>query len=142
MDFAEQYGPWAIVAGASEGVGSAFAEEVARRGSNVVLLARRRRVLEEIADRIYSASPAIQVHVLAIDLAQPDAELLIKATGDLEVGLLMYNAGADVNYKPFLDSPAAVALGTIQRNCVVPTELCHHYGTGMVAYTMVHFGTI
>jgi short-subunit dehydrogenase len=134
VDFAQRYGPWAIVAGASEGVGSAFAEEVARRGCNVVLLARRRHVLREIADRISTASPGIQVRVLAIDLAEPDAaEAVIDATADLEVGLLMYNAGADANYKPFLDLPAAAALGMIQRNCMVPTELCHHYGKTMVA---------
>ena len=134
MDFAERYGPWAIVAGASEGVGSAFAEEAARRGSNVVLLARRRQVLDNIADKISSASPGIQVRVLATDLAEPDAAAsVIEATADLDVGLLMCNAGADANYKPFLDLPATAALGMIQRNCVVPTELCHHYGATMVA---------
>ena len=133
MDFAERYGPWAIVAGASEGVGSAFAEEVARRGSNVVLLARRRHVLDEIAERICSASPGIQVRILATDLAEPGAAAsVIAATADLDVGLLMYNAGADANYKAFLDLPASAALGMIQRNCVVPTELCHHYGATMV----------
>lgn len=134
MDFAERYGPWAIVAGASEGVGSAFAEEVAGRGCNVVLLARRPWVLGEIADRIRLSSPGVQVRVVAVDLAERGAAAsVIEATADLEVGLLMYNAGADANYQPFLDLPVVEALGMIQRNCMVPTELCHHYGAMMVA---------
>lgn len=133
MEFAERYGPWAIVAGASEGVGSAFAEAVARRGCNVVLLARREHVLDEIADGIRSVSPGAQVRPLAVDLAEKGAPAsVLEATADLEIGLLMYNAGADANYRPFLDVPAATALGMIQRNCVVPAELCHHYGAAMV----------
>lgn len=133
MDFAERYGPWVIVAGASEGVGSAFSEAVARQGGNVVLLARRQHVLEDIANGIRSTCPDIQVRVLAVDLSARDAAAsVIEATKDIDVGLLMYNAGADANYKPFLDSRAADALAMIQRNCVVPTELCHHYGAAMV----------
>jgi short-subunit dehydrogenase len=134
MDFADRYGPWAIVAGASEGVGSEFAREVARRGCNVVLLARRQHVLEEIADGIRAMSSGTQVRALAVDLAASDAAAtVIEATADLDVGLLMYNAGADANYKPFLELPVTAALGMIQRNCGVPTELCHHYGAAMVA---------
>ncbi len=133
MEFAERYGPWAIVAGASEGVGSAFAEAVARRGCNVVLLARREHVLDEIADGIRSVSPGAHVRRLAVDLAEPGAAAsVLEATAHLEIGLLMYNAGADANYKPFLDLPVAAALGMIQRNCMVPAELCHHYGAAMV----------
>ena len=52
MSFASTYGPWAVVAGASDGVGEAFAHEVARRGLDVVLIARRRPLLESIAERI------------------------------------------------------------------------------------------
>jgi short-subunit dehydrogenase len=133
MEFVETYGPWAVIAGASEGVGSAFAEEVARRGCNVVLLARRRPVLEDIAERIRAASPETEVRVLPLDLAEPDAATaVIEATADLDVGLLMYNAGADPNYKPFIDLPVSAALGMVHRNCMVPTELCHHYGAAMV----------
>ncbi len=49
MTFAEHYGPWALVAGASEGVGAAFAEGLAERGVDVVLLARRKAVLDDVA---------------------------------------------------------------------------------------------
>ena len=50
--FADRYGPWALVAGASEGVGAAYARAMAERGLNVVLLARRQTVLDELADAI------------------------------------------------------------------------------------------
>jgi uncharacterized protein len=49
MDFTQKYGPWALVAGTSDGVGSAVAEELARRGLNVVRRARRQAVLESVA---------------------------------------------------------------------------------------------
>ena len=55
------------------------------------------------------------------------------ATADLEVGLLMYCAGADPRYEPFLAQPVDTALAMLHRNCVVPTQLCHHFGAAMVA---------
>src|SRR5262249_41647337 len=56
MPFAERYGPWAVVAGASEGVGEGFARAVAERGVNVVLLARRQDVLDDVAASIREAA--------------------------------------------------------------------------------------
>src|SRR3954468_17658207 len=52
MNFAERYGPWALVAGASEGLGAAFATELAGRGLNLILIARRRQALAELAARL------------------------------------------------------------------------------------------
>jgi short-subunit dehydrogenase len=132
MIFAKRYGPWAVVAGASEGVGSAFALAIAQRGVNVVLLARRQVALDDVAARIRSES-GVEARVVALDLAEPDAcARVVDATRDLDVGLLMYCAGADANYQPFLANPVDVALAMLHRNCVVPTQLCHHYGGPMV----------
>ena len=132
MSFVERYGPWAIVAGASEGVGAAFAEEVARRGCNVVLLARREEVLDEVAARIRTAT-GVEARPVALDLSRPDAaDLVIGATADIEVGLLMYNAGADAHYQHFLTYDLDTARDMIRRNCQAPTELCHHYAGAMV----------
>ena len=55
------------------------------------------------------------------------------ATQDLEVGLLMYCAGADPSYRPFLAEPVESALSMVQRNCVRPVELCHHFAGPMAA---------
>ncbi|MBV9952735.1 MAG: SDR family NAD(P)-dependent oxidoreductase [Acidimicrobiia bacterium] len=132
MDFAARYGPWAVVAGASEGVGSAFAAKVAARGVNVVLLARRQAVLDEVAAQI-TANTGADVRTVAVDLAEPTAMgVVADATADLEVGLLMYNAGADAHYRPFLAEPVDTALAMVQRNCVVPAQMCHHFAPGMV----------
>ena len=132
MTFAEKYGPWAVVAGASDGVGAAFAEGLAERGVNVVLVSRRQAVLDEVAAGI-SSRTGVQTRTLAIDLAQPGATVTITdATKDLEVGCLVYCAGADDNFRPFLASPIETAEAMVVRNCVVPMQLCHHFAPAMV----------
>lgn len=131
QDFAASYGPWALIAGASEGVGAAFARAVAQRGVNVVLLARRQTVLDEVAADIRTQT-GVEARTLAVDLAEPSAAATVaEATADLEIGLLMYNAGADPTYAPFLTTELAAAESLIHRNCVVPTQLCHHFGPAM-----------
>jgi len=132
MTFATKYGPWALVAGASDGVGAAFANGLAERGVNVVLLARRQAVLDQVAADIESRTSA-QTRTLAIDLAQPEAATAVaEATADLEIGLLVYCAGADPNYQPFLANPIDAAEALVQRNCMVPMQLCHHFAPAMV----------
>src|ERR1700738_710415 len=85
VKFAAKYGPWALVAGASDGIGAAFAEGLAERGVNVVLLSRRQGVLDEVAAGITERTGG-QTRTLAIDLAQPGATVAITAaTKDLEV---------------------------------------------------------
>lgn len=131
--FADRYGPWALVAGASDGVGAAFAAELARRGVNLVLVARRETVLADVAERI-RAETGVETRTLAIDLALDDATVQIAAaTADVEVGFLVYCAGADPHYTPFLDSPLSAAEAMVQRNCLTPMRLCHHFAAPMVA---------
>lgn len=132
MTFAEKYGPWAVVAGASDGVGAAFAEEIARRGVNVVLLARRQAALDEVAAGI-STRTGVQTRTLTVDLAEAGAAASIAdATADLDVGFLVYCAGADPNFEPFLANPVSTAEAMIHRNCTVPAQLCHHFAQPMV----------
>ncbi len=132
MTFASKYGPWALVAGASDGVGAAFAMGLAERGVNVVLLARRQQVLDQVAAEIGSKTSA-QTRTLALDLARPDATAAIaEATGDLEIGFLVYCAGADPNYQPFLSNSIAAAEAMVLRNCMVPMQLCHRFAQPMV----------
>jgi short-subunit dehydrogenase len=132
MTFAAKYGPWALVAGASDGVGAAFAEGLAERGLDVVLLARRQAVLDEVATGI-SARTGVETCTLAIDLAEPDATAKIAdATKDLQIGFLVYCAGADPNFEPFLANPIETAEAMVQRNCIVPMQLCHHFAPAMV----------
>src|SRR5215475_5412023 len=131
VEFAGRYGPWALVAGASEGVGACFAREVARRGVNVMLLARRQHVLDDLAASI-AGETGVEARPVAIDLAAADAMArVVDATEGLDVGLLMYCAGADPNYSHFLGQPAATAKAMVHRNCVVPLEMCHHFAPPM-----------
>jgi uncharacterized protein len=132
VTFAEKYGPWALVAGASDGVGAAFAEGLAARGVNVVLVARRQAKLDEVAAGIADHTDA-QTRTLAVDLAEHDATAAIAAaTDDLDIGFLVYCAGADPNFEPFLANPIETAEAMVHRNCVVPMQLCHHFAPAMV----------
>ena len=89
MTFAAKYGPWALVAGASDGVGAAFAEGLAERGVNVVLLARRQAVLDEVAAGIADRT-GVETRTLAVDLAEHDAASQVAdATDDLDIGFLV-----------------------------------------------------
>ena len=120
MSFAERYGPWAVVAGASEGVGAGFAAAVAARGVNVVLVARRQGVLDDVAAGIRGEA-GVETRTVSLDLERLDAAAaLVDATAGLDVGLLVYNAGADPIYARFLSQPADTATAMVHRNCVVP----------------------
>ena len=91
-DFPTRYGNWAVVAGASVGLGAAFAAELARRGMHLLLIARREQVLRSVADRL-RRDHGIEIRVLVLDLASPKlAETLSNATADFEVGVIVYNA--------------------------------------------------
>jgi short-subunit dehydrogenase len=90
--FAAKYGPWAVVAGASEGLGAAFAEQLAARGLNLVLLARRADLLSQLSARLRAGND-VEIRAHACDLAQSDlASVLEDATKQLEVGVAIYNA--------------------------------------------------
>ena len=130
-DFAARYGPWALIAGASDGVGAAFAEALAQRGLDVVLLARRQAALDQVAAGIADRTGA-QTRTLAIDLTDPEASVAIAAaTDDLEIGFLVYCAGADPDFAPFLSQPVGAAEAMVRRNCLVPVQLCHHFAAPM-----------
>ncbi|MEU6379146.1 SDR family NAD(P)-dependent oxidoreductase [Streptomyces sp. NPDC046909] len=133
MSFAERYGPWALVLGGSEGVGAAYARAMAERGLKVCLLARRQEKLDEVAADIRGHTGA-EVRTAAVDLSLPDATAdVVKAVDGLDVGMVMYCAGADPNYQPFLAGPVEIAQPLIHRNCVVPMQICHHFAAPMVA---------
>lgn len=129
----ERYGPWAIVAGASEGIGAAFSRRLASRGVDLVLIARRQAPLVALADDI-ARTYGVTTRVLSLDLSAVGAEAsLFEATAELEVGLVVYNAGGDDNGDVhFLDVDPDVWAAMVRRNCLVPMLAVHHYGTPMV----------
>jgi short-subunit dehydrogenase len=129
--FKERYGRWAIVAGASEGVGASAAEELAARGLDLLLIARSEPRLNASAAEIRSRH-TVEVRTLALDLTAPDAtQRILAATAGLEVGLLFYNAGAVHNSDLFLDQPIELPLRMIALNCTTPLALSHALAPAM-----------
>ena len=97
MTLMDRYGEWALVAGASEGLGEAWGRGLARAGLNVVLVARRQDPLEEVATRIREDF-AVEARIEVLDLATPElAWRLEKLDDELALGVSVYNAG----YAPF-----------------------------------------
>jgi len=128
--FQSCYGPWAIVAGASAGLGAAFAEQIAEQRLNLLLVARRQELLEPLAARLAAASGA-QARTLVLDLAGEDAAERVAAAADgLEVGLLVYNAAYSA-IGPFLDRPLDDHLRELATNCRTPLALAHTFGQPM-----------
>lgn len=125
-----QYGPWAVIAGGSEGVGAEFAFLLARAGINLVLIARKPGPLRATADRCRELGA--EVRELAVDLTAPDCVgQIASATADLDVGLLIYNAGANTHSAEFLDGDLAAFQQVIDLNVTTPLGLVHHFAAPM-----------
>lgn len=125
-DFAGRYGPWALVTGASSGIGLAFAEELAERGLNLVLTARRTGRLETLAARLGEAH-GTRSRIITADLSDPNAPTaILEATADLDIGLLVSNAG--FNIKGAFDAKDAGAMAKMLTvNCHAPMQLAHGF---------------
>jgi short-subunit dehydrogenase len=130
-DFAARYGSWGIVAGASEGLGAAYAEELAARGLNLILIARRLEVLDSLAlqlNRKYN----LQIKSIVLDLSASDAaERIFRDTKDLEVGLLVYNAAFSA-IGPFLQRPFEDHLKEVHTNAFTPLNLIYRLAPQML----------
>jgi short-subunit dehydrogenase len=130
MTFKERYGPWALVTGASAGIGAEFARQLAGIGINLVLVARRKQRLDDLARQLESVS-GIRVQTIAADLARPDfLPALVAALGSLEIGLLVNNAGFGVAGE-FLDHALEKELALLDVNCRAPLALTHVIGRQM-----------
>ncbi|HEX2991868.1 MAG TPA: SDR family NAD(P)-dependent oxidoreductase [Anaerolineales bacterium] len=124
MKFAERYGSWAVVAGASEGLGAEYACQLASRGLNLVLVARRRELLQSLATRL-TAKYGIRTKLLALDLSAPDAaEQIVQKTMDIDLGLLVYNAAYSA-VGPFLDRSMDEHLREVHTNIHSPLKLVY-----------------
>lgn len=131
MSFRERYGPWALVAGASDGIGEAFARRIAERGVHVLLLARREALLGRLAEEI-RARHRVEARPLVADLTAGDLDARVEeATRGLELGLLVYNAGAVHGVGAFHERPLEHAQQLVALNCTGPVLLAHRLGGPM-----------
>lgn len=124
------YGPWALIAGGSEGVGAEFAALLAASGVNLVLVARKPAPLDDTATRCRELG--VEVRTVALDLTDPRAlDRIIADTTGVEVGLLIYNAGSNTCSEQFLDAPMGDVAAVIDLNVTTMLALIRHYGAAM-----------
>jgi short-subunit dehydrogenase len=120
-----------LIAGASEGTGASFARQVAQQGLNLLLVARREGPLNALAGEIRAAC-GVQCITATIDLAGHDAaDRMHESAGNREIGLLIFNAGADPNGSMFLDNDLANWDTLVMRNVVTVMRACHHFARPM-----------
>ncbi len=121
-EFAAQYGPVALVTGASSGIGRSFAELLAHKGLDLVLVARRKDRLEKMASD-FEQEHGIRVTVCQVDLSDPAGpQQVLDATGSLDIGLLISNAGFGVKGAHGDNDPDAMS-EMLMVNCHAPMLL-------------------
>jgi len=131
MLFKERYGNTALIAGASEGLGAAYAHALAARGLDLVLLARRKGLLEETAEQI-SKQYGVKVLPVVCDLAAADAlEKVRSEVGDVNISFLVYNAAMSY-IGPFLSTGISTHTDIASVNMLTQLKMLHYFGGKMV----------
>jgi len=131
MSFEEKYGDTALIAGASEGIGAAFAHALAARGMNLILVARRKEPLEKTASEIEKQF-GVSVQPVICDLAEPNAlEQILKAIGNQSISFLVCNAALSP-IGPFLKLSEAELMKVASVNMLTPIKMVRHFGERMV----------
>ena len=130
MTFVERYGPWALVTGASAGIGAEFARQLSEKGLNLVLVARRRQRLEDLARDLESRNK-VQVRIVTVDLSQSDfLPTILSVTNSIEIGLLVNNAGFCLAGH-LIEHELEKELQLLDVNCRAPLVLTHVFGRQM-----------
>lgn len=130
--FLRQYGSWAVVTGASDGIGREFAQVLAENGFNLVLCARREERLQSLA-AILQRDYGIDCEIVAADLSQPEGiARLHRLADEHDVGLLIASAGFGTSGW-FLDGELANEQQMLSVNCAAVLEQCLHYSKKFAA---------
>lgn len=132
-DFRNRYGAWALITGASSGLGTEFARQLAAQKIDLVLVARRRDRLNELATAL-KVEHGIQVKVAALDLGKPNfMATLRKQTAGLNIGLVINNAGFGTAGE-FMENSLERELQMLDVNCRAPLIIAHEYGKLMASH--------
>jgi len=126
-DLRSKYGDYAIVTGASAGIGEQFTRQLAAKGMNVVMVARRKDRLDALANEIVHQHGTL-AEVVELDLIVEGAvDELVRRTAHLDIGMVIANAG---NYAagPFLSNDLGGEVDVLTLNATVPMELTHRFG--------------
>jgi short-subunit dehydrogenase len=131
-DFYGRYGPWAVLAGASEGIGACMARRLAAEGINLILIGLGTEELDGLKREIGQAHPSCEVRVMAADLTKPANLQAIKSlAADVEVGFFAYIAGSADYYRDMVDDTLDHVMFLIQLNVTSNVELVHHFAGRM-----------
>jgi uncharacterized protein len=123
----QRFGPWALVTGASSGIGKEFARQIAASGINVVLVARREGLLKEAGVEV-SKRYGVEHRIVVLDLSREGfIEQLAPATNDLDIGLVVSNAGTG-NPGAFLKHDRQLLLETVRLGAMAHLDIAHHFG--------------
>jgi uncharacterized protein len=123
----ERFGPWALVTGASSGIGKEFARQIAASGINIVLVARREDLLKEVGVE-FSKRFAVEHRVIVLDVSREDfIGRLASATDDLDIGLVVSNAGTG-NPGEFLKLDRQLLQETLRLSTMAHLDIAHHFG--------------
>lgn len=129
--FKQKYGPWAVVTGASSGIGTEFAKQLAAMGLNLVLVARRKDRLENLKQNL-EQTYNIKVRIASVDLTHPEFLSTIRnLTEDIAVGLLVSNAGM-MYIGHYLENNLESEMKMIDLNIKAPSILTHYFGKKMI----------
>ena len=127
-----QHGPYALVTGASSGIGAEFARQLAAGGLNLVITARRASRLEELSKSIKYKHREVDIRIIIADLTKDeDLQKVVTETEELEIGLLVNNAGLECFGSFFLDELERHRNVT-KLNAMAPMELTHHFAKKMM----------
>ena len=130
-DWNQRYGDWAIVTGASSGLGADFVRQLARKKMNIVLVARRVDRMNAIAEEIENEC-GVKTQVIGQDLIKPDAvENIIKEVEEKEIGVLINNAGYGI-LGNFHENDYDYQVEMVKLNCVAPVALTNAFIKPMV----------
>jgi short-subunit dehydrogenase len=123
----KRFGPWALVTGASSGIGKEFARQIAASGINIVLVARREDLLNEIGVQ-FSKRYRVEHRIVVLDVSREDfIGRLATATDDLDIGLVVSNAGTG-NPGEFLKHDRQLLHDTLRLNTIAHLDITHHFG--------------
>src|SRR5271168_3007764 len=123
----KRFGAWALVTGASSGIGREFARRIAASGIHVALVGRREHLLRKVGAECTGAS-GVQHRIIPLDLSEPDfLPVLADATRDLDIGLVVSNAGTG-NPGAFLKHDRQLLRETLRLNTMSHLDIAHHFG--------------
>jgi len=130
--FKKKYGPWALIAGGSQGIGGEFSRQLASRGLNLLIIGRREKPLKDLGEAVGSEY-GVEVRHFVFDLSEVDRFTeLEKAARGIEIGLVVYNA-AKSYIGNFFDTGLDEHLEIINTNCAGPAALIYCFGRKMMA---------